>query len=540
MNGAQSTSLPEAGTNDVFAIKQVKYVRSGASQSPDTVGVLLQAENGPCPLIAVFNILLLRGNLSLPAGAGEVPASRVVAMLAEYLLDKNEAMLNSSASESVKADLRYNLTDAISLIPMLMTGIDVNVRFNDVRGVEYTNALCVFDLLGIDLVHGWVVDPQDTETARVIGDRTYNEVAYNVITALASGGNRHGVGVRDGVSVEGMGTLNATDATVDRMEDGTGGELQTPNRVRRNSSDVPSTPPSHKASVAKEELAHVLDAMTFGRAESLSVDESPGRDASQTMRSSEEASRDGSLPRPRRTGTGASSLISQDSLGRAITSLLDETVSGAFITPKQMSRTTTMASERATMDVNDAEGHKEASRGDEGVVGHGTADDDRQSELVKSALISKDFLESNSSQLTYYGITSLQETLDEGQLAVFFRNNHFNTLLKKHGQLFILVTDQGYQNEADIVWEQLSAVDNDTEFFGWNFKPFSPHAEAAPGFVDPEQEDADFRLAQQLQLEEDARERQRLEEEQRTEQQAQRARKKKERKEKKKSVCSIM
>ena len=123
---------------------------------------------------------------------------------------------------------------------------------------------------------------------------------------------------------------------------------------------------------------------------------------------------------------------------------------------------------------------------------------------------------------------------------MFFRNNHFNVLLKKHGQLYILVTDQGYQNEADIVWEHLSAVDNDTEFVGWNFGIFSPHAEAATGFVDPE--DADFKLAQQLQLEEDARATRH--EEQRREEQAaaQRTRRKKERVEKKekKSICSVM
>ena len=519
---ASGSTLPDTGgEHDVFAIKQVKYRRSEASQIPDTVGILLQSANGPCPLIALFNILLLRGSVQLPAGAGEVPASRVVAMLAEYLLDKNEAMLNSAASESVKADLRYNLADAISLIPMLMTGIDVNVRFNDIRGVEYTQALCVFDLLRIDLVHGWVVDPQDVETARVIGDKTYNEVAYNVITGLAGGGRGRGAGTGpEGGPEGGQGVSGG--ATTGVMN----------GRVRRTSSDAPSTPPSHKGSVAKEELANILESMNLDQ---VSVDESPGM--SQTRRSSlsEEMSREGSLlPRARRMGTGVSSLISQDSLGRAITSLLDETVSGAFVSPRQMSRTTTMASDGAGMEFYVDE-YASGSRRD-GAACCPDGDGDERSELVKSALVARDFLESNSSQLTYHGITSLQEGLLEGQLAVFFRNNHFNVLLKKHGQLYILVTDQGYQNEADIVWEHLSAVDNDTEFVGWNFGIFSPHAEAATGFVDPE--DADFKLAQQLQLEEDARATRH--EEQRREEQAaaQRTRRKKERVEKKERSLS--
>ena len=128
-NGAQTVGMdattsdqPRGATanqnsQDVYAIKQI---RSRRGDNVDNVGILLQDVNGPCPIIALFNILLLRGNVSLPAGAGEVPVSRVVAMLAEYLLDKNEAMLNSSStvSESVKADLQYNLADAISLIPV--------------------------------------------------------------------------------------------------------------------------------------------------------------------------------------------------------------------------------------------------------------------------------------------------------------------------------------------------------------------------------------------------------------------------------------
>jgi hypothetical protein len=514
-----SASPLGGGERDVFTIKQVKYMRSGTSQTPDTVGILLQASNGPCPLIALFNILLLRGNLSLPAGAGEVPASRVVAMLAEYLLDKNEAMLNSAASESVKADLRYNLADAISLIPTLMTGIDVNVRFNDIRGVEYTQALCVFDLLGIDLVHGWVVDPQDVETARALGDRTYNELAYNIITALEGGG--HGGAAEE----DHAGVRSAITGTIG-------------SRIRRTSSDVPSTPPSHKGSVAKEELVNILESMSWDQP---SMDGLPGM--SQTRRSSlsEELSREGSLlPGARRTSTGVSSLISQDSLGRAITSLLDETVSGAFVSPRQMSGTLPAAVDGTGMQVDPVENDGAGTRGGFEDVS-GSEKDDR-SEVIKSALVAKDFLESTSSQLTYHGITSLQEGLLEGQLAVFFRNNHFNVLLKKRDQLYILVTDQGYQNEADIVWEQLSAVDNDTEFVGWSFGPFSPHAEVATGFVDPDQEDADFKLAQQLQLEEDARARRHAldgVEQAREDQAAQRARRKKEKKEKK-SICSVM
>lgn len=59
----------------------------------------------------------------------------------------------------------------------------------------------------------------------------------------------------------------------------------------------------------------------------------------------------------------------------------------------------------------------------------------------------QDFLDSTSSQLTEHGLCSLQQGLRPNELAVFFRNNHFNTLFLHKGVLHILVTDQGYEYE---------------------------------------------------------------------------------------------
>lgn len=52
---------------------KIKFIQwpPGAS-SPRRVGVLCQDINGPCPLIAIINVLLLRGAVSLPAGVGEI------------------------------------------------------------------------------------------------------------------------------------------------------------------------------------------------------------------------------------------------------------------------------------------------------------------------------------------------------------------------------------------------------------------------------------------------------------------------------------
>lgn len=53
-----------------------------------------------------------------------------------------------------------NISDTMTVLPKLSTGLDVNVRFTGVSDFEYTPECIVFDLLNIPLYHGWLVDPQ--------------------------------------------------------------------------------------------------------------------------------------------------------------------------------------------------------------------------------------------------------------------------------------------------------------------------------------------------------------------------------------------
>lgn len=195
------------------------------------------------------------------------------------------------------------------------------------------------------------------------------------------------------------------------------------------------------------------------------------------------------------------------------------------------------------------------------------AADGPQSPLGNDVLLIKEFLDLNPSQLTIYGLSCLMDDLKENQLSVFFRNNHFNVLLRNGHGLYILVTDQGYLYESDVVWEHLNNVDGDTQFLGWNLERFAPHQEKQDGdglrsgtmsynqssmagavklAAAPASSDADLALAMQLQQEEE--ERVRILEEQRRERSAAAARKgtggerhggrrKKEGKEKKSDCC---
>jgi hypothetical protein len=80
---------------------------------------------------------------------------------------------------------RHNLDTALSILPNLKSGLDVNVRFDHIHGFEPTAELAMFDLFHVDLVHGWVADPQDTETFDIVVNKcgTYNHIVERIVQA---------------------------------------------------------------------------------------------------------------------------------------------------------------------------------------------------------------------------------------------------------------------------------------------------------------------------------------------------------------------
>ncbi|KAF1850905.1 uncharacterized protein K460DRAFT_361660 [Cucurbitaria berberidis CBS 394.84] len=180
----------------------------------------------------------------------------------------------------------------------------------------------------------------------------------------------------------------------------------------------------------------------------------------------------------------------------------------------------------------------------------------------------KEFLSRWPTQLTDHGLKVMRETLQHGQVAILFRNDHFSTLCKdpRTGRLLTLVTDQGYSTHDEIVWESLTDVNGQgSQLFSGDFRsvdnsstlPRPQEQQQAHGIVDvddnqgwttvqsrrgteqqqsssatqpssqgaevtssgglsrAEQEDHDLALALQLQEEEEARERRETEQRER-------------------------
>ncbi|KAG9341881.1 hypothetical protein JZ751_018198 [Albula glossodonta] len=94
----------------------------------------------------------------------------------------------------------------------------------------------------------------------------------------------------------------------------------------------------------------------------------------------------------------------------------------------------------------------------------------KQSDSSEQAGEAEQFLNSTATQLTYHGLCELTSTVQEGELCVFFRNNHFSSMTKFKGQLYLLVTDQGFLTEEKVVWESLHNVDGDGNFCDSEFR----------------------------------------------------------------------
>ncbi|XP_053134480.1 ubiquitin carboxyl-terminal hydrolase MINDY-1 [Hemicordylus capensis] len=287
----------------------VKWISWKGERTP----VITQSENGPCPLLAIMNILFLQWKVKLPPQKEVITSDELMAHLGDCIL----SIKPQSQSEALQLNFQQNVNDAMTVLPKLSTGLDVNVRFTGVADFEYTPECIVFDLLNIPLYHGWLVDPQISEMAQAVGKLSYNQLVEKIITC-------------------------------------------------KHSSDP---------------------------------------------------------------------------------------------------------------------------------------------NLVTEGLIAEQFLESTASQLSYHGLCELTATVKEGELSVFFRNNHFSTMIKHKSHLYLLVTDQGFLQEEQVAWESLHSVDGDSCFCDAEFHLSHALGKEAAAASDTPQEqhlnqrqvDQDYMIALSLQ-----------------------------------------
>ncbi|XP_053906856.1 ubiquitin carboxyl-terminal hydrolase MINDY-1 isoform X2 [Cuculus canorus] len=165
-----STSSREVG-EDFYCVKWITW-------KGERTPVIMQSANGPCPLLAIMNILFLQWKVKLPPQKEMVTAEELMAHLGDCILSTQPR----EPSEGLQLNFQQNIHDTMMVLPKLSTGLDVNVRFTGVSDFEYTPECIIFDLLNVPLYHGWLVDPQSLEVVQAVGKLSYNQLVEKIIT----------------------------------------------------------------------------------------------------------------------------------------------------------------------------------------------------------------------------------------------------------------------------------------------------------------------------------------------------------------------
>ncbi|CAG5097110.1 Oidioi.mRNA.OKI2018_I69.XSR.g14936.t2.cds [Oikopleura dioica] len=149
----------------IFSVK-------ACSKKPKDLRIITQCNNGPCPIIALLNCLIVQGRIEQPSPSS-VTAEEMMTQLGNFILnqnipDENKELLLHAQSTSLE----------VCSSQQLLTGLDINLKYRAVDAFEYTPMIELFDFLNIKLFHCWVPSREDDEYEEL------SKVSYNELVLL--------------------------------------------------------------------------------------------------------------------------------------------------------------------------------------------------------------------------------------------------------------------------------------------------------------------------------------------------------------------
>lgn len=177
------TAQPRASPTDFYEDTRDQYRLKNITFFGSQRRILLQSANGPCPLLALCNVLLLRNQMRISMDARYVSFAELVEIVGSKLFEMNENA-TSGGDDHVDVgvlNLRANTSAALEILPKLNAGLDVNCKFGGPTQFEYTSELGIFDLLDIGIYHGWVVGQANAAAHAAIAHLSYNQIVEKLI-----------------------------------------------------------------------------------------------------------------------------------------------------------------------------------------------------------------------------------------------------------------------------------------------------------------------------------------------------------------------
>lgn len=193
-SGSTSSSRPTPTDTVQFPIKLINWSLDPQNQTIITTPILLQEINGPCPLIALCNTLLLNNDIRTNSfildegededkgvdqlkfealnnfktniinkyhSLGKIDLQQVLEYIGDLLLiyTENKTDWNRNhQNHNNSSQKEFTIDELLLKLPLLHTGLNVNPIL--ISGdFEYDLATQLFELFELKFKHGWIIDP---------------------------------------------------------------------------------------------------------------------------------------------------------------------------------------------------------------------------------------------------------------------------------------------------------------------------------------------------------------------------------------------
>lgn len=176
---------PVDGKAETYLVKKIKWHDPGSAENPRTSPILIQNENGPCPLVALVNAL----TLTTPADITDTALVQVLrsreqvslSLLLDAVFDELMSPRRTSSEDALP-----DVSELYSFLQSLHTGMNVNPRFVPAEEVqaafsrtslthlpahergdlipgtfENTMEMSLYATFSIPLIHGWLPPRED-------------------------------------------------------------------------------------------------------------------------------------------------------------------------------------------------------------------------------------------------------------------------------------------------------------------------------------------------------------------------------------------
>ncbi|CED84279.1 Uncharacterized conserved protein [Phaffia rhodozyma] len=171
-HASQISKPPSVVTNHEWNLKNLSWPDPRVRGIRRDVKIICQNINGPCSLISLCNVLILRGSIHIDPSKSTVDYDYLSSLIGDFLVERPQ----SSSTLSLES--------ALSILPTTVHGLSVNPSFKAVGSFSRENdagELALFELCGVRLTHGWVVDPENAREIEILGQVDTYDAAQTLL-----------------------------------------------------------------------------------------------------------------------------------------------------------------------------------------------------------------------------------------------------------------------------------------------------------------------------------------------------------------------